>query len=335
MTNAVLDWLAQRAEAPAPDKFAQVTEICAGIERASKLLITRAFRSDLRRYAGELDRKRSPRRQRRHFLVDPAEVREKIANETEVSPDVIAEAWERPDLMPLYRSIGLDRGGSIGLDDLEPEHIGAIAWYMTVELADLDDDGRVRLLSDCEDGGRRYPGAPLPDQRCKGRQLRQLAVDDVRDAWELITAGMPAADIEPEQRKAMKSPHGIRISARALAYQANALERRWRNDECHCPGREDIANAWDLRGHDDGCRCLRAWVSVDTARRAVRKLTAEGAFVRTAAPYLRREGHTAVGVPAAYWIPAGAGWHEYAETGVARRRTRRPSKARRRLEKAA
>jgi hypothetical protein len=313
---------------------AQVTELCAGIEIASKNLITRAFRSDLQRYASELRQKPTRTRQRRRFLDSPAELREKIADETEVQVDVIAETWERPELMALYRRIGIEHGGSVGLDDLEAEEIGAIAWYMTVELADYDQEtGRVRLLSDCEDGGRRYPGAPLPDKRCMGKQLRGLAVEDVRDAWELITFGMPAAEIEPEQRKAMRSPHGIRISARAMAYQANALERIARNDECKCPGRADVAFAWELKGHDEGCRCLRAWVSVDTARRAIKTLTAEGVFVRTAAPYLRREGHTAVGIPAAYNVAPDAGWHAYADRGAPRRR-RRPKAPRKLLEAA-
>jgi hypothetical protein len=356
--TAVVDWPADPAAyglgGPALPSFgitekvkAQVSEISSGIEIASRNLYTRRFHSDLRRYAWELRIRPSRTRERRRFLADPAEIAGKIADECGDSPDVIAESWEHPEIMPLYRALGTAPGAAIRIDDIPAEHVGDIAWMMAVELADVDDDGdTIRLLSDCDQAGRNYPGAPVADARCKGRQLRGRAVDDARQVWELIVAGTPPGYIPPEQRKRMRSPHGIRLSARMMAYQCNAIEKQRRNAECQCPGRDFGTPAWELRGHDDGCPCLRAWVSVDTARRAIKALTADGVIVRTRPAYLMREGHTAVGMPAAYampldaaWksfgIPGDAGWHGYAAAGSPRPRHRPSSPTRRRLEKAA
>jgi hypothetical protein len=311
-----------------PSVKAQVSAFCMGIERDTSSKTTGAYRCDLQKLASELRVKSSPSRIRRHYLADPAEQSAKLIEETGfdslgriVEPP--REQWARPQAMGLYQRLMMRAPGLPSVMDYEGDDLRHLAWMLSVELLDIDDDGRIHLLSDSGlPDQRRYTGAPVEDKRAAIG--RTHAAEDVQafvlEVWRLIADGRPPMDIDGDHRAEMTTKNGLRMSGRMMTYQANKLLAARIDANCNCLGRDLVRHAWDLADHGEGCAGRERWLSVDVVRRAIRDLMASGDLVRSDPAYLTRRGHTECRIPAAYEIPADAGWHAY----VKHRRTRRP-----------
>ena len=312
---------------------AQVSEICIGIkigtervqarqERMSLVNTTGAFRRDLRKYAAETLAKASTTRARRHYLTDDAERRTKLIDETGfdttgalVEPP--AEQWARPQAMTLYHKLMLAAPGQPSVDDYAIGDLKHLAWMIEAELLDIDADGRIHLLSDVVlPTQRRYPGSPVLDDKKAGQGYTHTAEDVqhfVLEVWEMIADGHPPMDINGDYRDEMTTKNGLRMSGRTLTYQCNKLLAARIDARCNCLGRDQVKYAWDLPDHGKGCAGRERWLSIDVVRRAIRELMESGDLHRTDEAHLTRRGHTEHRTPAAYAIPADAGWHRYAK----------------------
>ena len=336
------------AKAPAADWTpvkAQVREMCAGIEiadtrraRRKHLSITDTYRSDLLKYAAEVQAKPAPSRSYRHYLTDQAERRVKLIAETGFDLTGIMceppqEQWARPSAMTLYARLMAADPGKPTVRDYDLADLQHLAWMTEAELVDVDADGRIHLLSDeVKPEQRKYPGAPVADDRA--RVGRTHTSDDVQglvlEVWEMIRDGHPPLDIPDEYRKEMTTGCGLRISGRLIAGQVNRLIAARIDARCNCLGRDLVRNAWDLPDHGEGCQGRERYLSVEVVRRAIRQLMIDGHLNRTDSAHLTRRGHTEHRIPAAYEIPADAGWHAYAARSKRPRRKPR-SKLRDRL----
>lgn len=318
---------------------AQVREICTGIKMGNarvasrrtlekRVSVTRAFRSDLLKYAAETRLKPSLTRDLRHYLTDPAERDRKLVDETGFNTlgemvEPPQQQWERPQAMTLYHRLMVRDSGATTVDDHEIEELQHLAWLIGANLAEVDEDGRIQLLSDTsEPDQRRYSGAPVNDDRAGiGRTHTAADVQHfVMEVWNMIVDGHPPMDIGGEYRQEMTTKRGLRMSGRMMTYQCNKLLAARIDANCNCLGRDQVVNAWDLPDHGQACAGRERWLSIDVVRRAIRELMEAGELTRTDEAYLTRRNHTEHRVPAAYAIPADAGWHEY----VTRRRTKRP-----------
>jgi hypothetical protein len=321
---------------------AQAREIHIGLELGNRRIADRpktdAKRRDLRRFGPEVSRDRYGQHDRRHWLTDRRERLGKLRDETgfdsrgELAEPPL-EQWTRPDAMPLYHRLMLGDDGAASVDLFTGEDLTRIAWLTDEALLDVTSDGRIHLLSDCDQvQRRRYPGAPVSDAQAKlGRNLAGRLYDLVRGAWAAIVAGRPGADIDVEHRRRMRSKYGVRISIAQLTYQVNRAEHAARSLACSCMRDDGTKPEITERGHAEGCPCNDKWASRDAVLRTVHDLMDAGEMQRTDDSYMTRVGHTVIGVPAAYHVPADAGWHAYAAAGSPVRRHRKPSKLRRSL----
>lgn len=326
---------------------AQVREICTGIKQANKSLSTRALRVDLRKYAAEVLLKPPLTRDLRHFLTDPAERDLKLIDETgfNMLGEMVEpphQQWERPEAMTLYHRLMLRDSGAVTINDLGAADLQHVTWMIGRTLVEIDDAGRILLLSDeVLPDETRYQGAPAKGKiMINGRLVERASIGQthtseevqkfVLQVWQMIVDGHPPMDIGGEYRQEMTTGRGLRMSGRMMTYQCNKLHAAWMDANCNCLGRDQVAHAWELADHGEGCAGRKRWFSVDVIRRAIRELMESGALTRTDEAYRTRRNHTAHRVPAAYEIPADAGWHAY----VTRRRTkhpRRPSALEKRL----
>lgn len=327
MSNAVLDWLSRRPDTLDLDTSSQVREICIGIKTANSLKTTGALRADLRKYGAEVRAKPSLSRGLRHILTDPAEQTRKLIDETGFNmlgemvepPD---QQWERPQAMTLYHKLMFADPGQLTVGDHQRADLGHLAWMVQSDLAEIDDAGRIWLLSDeVLPDQTRYPGAPVEGARASvGRTHTAADVQHfVMEVWNMIVDGHPPMDIGADYKQEMTTKRGLRMSGRMMAYQCNRLLAARIDANCNCLGRDQVKHAWDLPDHGEGCAGRERWLSVDVIRRAIRELMEAGELTRTDEAYLTRRKHTEHRVPAAYAIPADAGWHAYAK----RRRTHR------------
>lgn len=314
---------------------AQVREICIGIKEGTarvragqRVKTTHAFRADLLKYAAEIRAKPSLSRSLRHYLTDPAEQQRKLVDETGfnmlgemVEPP--EQQWDRPQAMTLYARLMLRDPGSPTVDDYKIEELQHLSWLVGHDLAEIDDDGRIHLLSDeVLPDESRYHGAPakgavmhmgkLVDRASIGQTHKAEEVEDfVMQVWQMIVDGHPPMDIGGEYRQEMTTKRGLRMSGRMMTYQCNKLHAAWMDANCNCLGRDQVEHAWDLPDHGEGCAGRKRWFSVDVIRRAIRSLMEAGKLTRTDEAFLTRRNHTEHRVPAAYEIPADAGWHAY------------------------
>jgi hypothetical protein len=328
---------------------AQVREICAGIEMSKtrisarralqkRVSFTDTYCADLRKYAAEVQSKPSASRSCRHYLTDQAERRVKLIDETGfdlsgVMCEPPQEEWARPSAMGLYHRLMLRDPGSATIREFDVDDLQHLAWLVDAELADITDDDRVHLLSDpVLPEQRKYPGAPVPDDRARIGLTH--AAEDVQglvmEVWGMIRDGHPPMDIPTEHRREMTAGAGLRVSGRLIAAQVNRLIAARIDARCNCLGRDQVRNAWDLPDHGEGCQGRERYLSVEVVRRAIRQLMVDGTLTRTDSAHLTRRGHAEHRIPAAYEIPADAGWHDYATRGRAPRRKPR-SKLRDRL----
>jgi hypothetical protein len=332
-----------------PAVKAQVREICIGIKMGTarnarrlaveeRLSITRAFRSDLLKYATEVRVKPSLSRDLRHYLTDSAERDRKLIEETgfNILGEMVEppqQQWDRPQAMTLYARLMVRDDGAMTIEDYDAGDLQHLAWMIGHDLAEVDGDGRIHLLSDsAEPDQRRYSGAPVNDDRAGVGQTH--AAEEVQgfvmQVWAMIVDGHPPMDIGGDYREEMTTRRGLRMSGRMMTYQCNKLHAAWMDANCNCLGRDQVAHAWDLPDHGQGCAGRKRWFSVDVIRRAIRALMESGQLTRTDEAYLTRRNHTAHRVPAAYEIPADAGWHAYV-THRRTRRVKRPSALQKRL----
>lgn len=327
---------------------AQLREICTGIkigtERATtrrvlekRVSITRALCSDLLKYAAELRAKPSLTRDLRHYLTDPAERDRKLVDETgfNILGEMVEppqQQWDRPQAMTLYQRLMLRDSGATTISEYGTEDLQHLSWMIGNDLAEIDDDGRVFLLSDeVLPDESRYNGAPAQGKiMINGKLVERASIGQTHTAeevqsfvmqvWQMIVDGHPPMDIGGEYRQEMTTKRGLRMSGRMMTYQCNKLHAAWMDANCNCLGRDQVVHAWDLPDHGQGCAGRKRWFSIDVIRRAIRALMEAGELTRTDEAYLTRRNHTEHRVPAAYEIPADAGWHRY----VTRRRTKRP-----------
>lgn len=318
---------------------AQVREICAGIEMGTarvaarralekRVSITGTYRCDLLKYAAQVQGKPTLKRASRHYLTDEAERRVKLIDETGFDLTGImceppAQEWERPSAMTLYSKLMVRAPGAPSVNDYEAEDLRHLTWMVSIELVDIDEDGHIHLLSDePEHDARKYSGAPVNDDRA--RVGRTHTAEDVQhfvmEVWNMIVDGRPPIDIGGDYRQEMTTKRGLRMSGQMMTFQCNKLLAARMDANCNCLGRDQVRNAWDLPDHGEGCAGRERWLHVEVVRRAIRDLMVSGELTRTDEAYLTRRNHTAHRVPAAYAIPADAGWHRYAT----RRRTRHP-----------
>lgn len=338
---------------------AQVSEMCAGIdiatsrrEQVKRVSIYGTFRRDLLKYAAEVQGKPSPSRQRRHRLGDQRERRAKLIDETGYDLTGILceppeEQWVRPQAMPLYHRLMVRDPGLPSVNDYEGEDLRHLAWMTEAELLDITEDGHIWCLSDVDPPGNNYPGAPVTGKIMIGGKPRDKAgighthhgeeVEElVLEVWQMIVDGNPVADIPAEYRKEMTTAAGIRISGRTITAHCNRLLAARLDRECNClndghaRGLVGDGAAWDIADHGQGCRGRYRWLHVEVVRRAIRNLMDDGMLVRTDSAHLTRRGHTEHRIPAAYEIPADAGWRDYAARAP-RTRHRRWSSLRKRL----
>lgn len=311
---------------------AQVSAKCIGIEEAEwarpghRVKTTGAFRADLRKYADQIREKPSLSRGLRHYLTDPAERSAKYLAETGcdtlgrlVEPPM--EYWAQPGAMGLYDKLMAADPGRPSVDDYAIGDLQHLAWMIGADLVEIDNVGRIHLLSDeTLPDLRRYTGGPVDDARAAiGQTHTAVEVQGfVMQVWNMIVDGHPPMDIAGDYRQEMTTKRGLRMSGRMMTYQCNKLHAAWMDANCNCLGRDQVVHAWDLPDHGEGCAGRKRWFSIDVIRRAIRALMEAGELTRTDEAYLTRRNHTQHRVPAAYEIPADAGWHGY----VTRRRTR-------------
>lgn len=312
---------AAKPAAPSWDPVkAQVREMCAGIEQSKRSLFNGTHRRDLLKVAAELQAKPSSDRQQRYCLTDQAERRVKLITETGYDTAGILveppqEEWERPRAQTLYHKLMVRQPGKPSVNDYEGEDLYHLMWMLGAELVDIDEDGRIYLLSDpAEPNLRKYTGFPLPDARASiGRtHIAEVVERDVLEVWQMIVDGHPPMDIPGDYRQEMSTARGLRISGRMITYQCNKLLAARMDAECSCLGRDLVKFAWELPDHGEGCRGRERGYHVEVVRRAIRHLIELGKLVRTDSAHLLRRGHADRRIPAAYEIPADAGWHAYA-----------------------
>jgi hypothetical protein len=331
---------------------AQVNAFCGDIKTANALKIT----STKRRYLQELadaqrDDKPSRTRAQRHRMISAQEIGEKYQAETGFNllgamAEPAQEQWERPQAQTLYWKLCVRSPGKPSVADYEGADLHHLAWMAEAELVDIDGEGTIWLLSDCEDTSRRYPGAKVLDERAKkGRTWTADEVDAmVAYAFEQLEAGTPLVPLSADQVREMDCKAGIRFSSHEAARQVNAgILAPDRDARCQCRGRAGVEHAWELLDHDNpDCPCRHRWIHVESARRSIARLKeADGPLNRTQNTYVTRRNHSEYRVAAAYEIAPDAGWHAYAEE--TRKMPKAPrkvparalSKARRQLEKAA
>lgn len=322
----------------------QVSAFCGDIRTANAFKYSSTKRAYLRKLAAAVQEDSSPTRGRRHRMITGAEITEKYTAETGL--DLLGrtvqppeEPWTRPRASQLYARLCLREAGKPTIADYEGDDLGHLAWLVEEELADVDDDGRIWLLSDADDASRRYPGAGPCDDRAKiGRTWTADEADGmVLYAWDRITAGSPLVPLTADQVREMDCKAGIRFSAHEAARQVNAgIIGPDMDARCHCTGRDLVEHAWDLLDHDrDDCPCRHRWMHVESARRALARLKDKGgAMVRTQNTYVTRRNHTEYRVAAAYEVAADAGWHELAAAArLVPPRTRKPGRAQRRARR--
>lgn len=322
---------------------AQVSAICAGVKEATERIrranITGTFRRDLLKYAGEVQSKPTPSRQRRHRIGTEGEKRSKLIAETGfdlagIMCEPPAEQWARPEAQTLYHKL-MQRGpGAPSVTDYEGEDLRHLAWMLEAELLDITEDGRIWLLSDTDEPGNSYPGAPVSADRARiGRTHHAEDVQAlVMEVWQAILDGTPLMDIPAEYRREMTTAKGIRLGGRLITAHCNRLLAARLDRACSCLGRGMVGdgNAWDLPDHGENCPGRYRWLHVEVVRRAIRELVKSGELHRTDGAILTRKGHTEHRIPCAYGIPQDSGWHRYAEQAP-RTRRRRISPLRKRL----
>jgi hypothetical protein len=329
----------------------QVSEICTGIEigtararakqqREELINTTCALCSDLRQYGADIRLRPSLSRTLRHRLTDPVETTTKYIDETGFNTigemvEPPQQQWSRPQAMILYSRLVVGTPGRHTINDLNIEELWNLLWMLQNDLAEIDEDDRIWLLSDeALPDERRYPGFLMDDKRASiGRTHTAEDVQDfVMQVWNMIVDGHPPMDIGGEYRQEMTTKRGLRMSGRMMTYQCNKLLVARIDANCNCLGRDLVEHWWDLPDHGTGCAGRERGLSVDVVRRAIRELMKAGELDRTDEAILTRRNHTVHRVPAAYAIPSDAGWHRY----VTQRRTRHPkpkSALEKRLEK--
>jgi hypothetical protein len=308
-----------------PVMFPQVNTKCGSEKTApdntiGSLVYTSTLRSDLLRYAAEVQSKTSPSRMRRHRLSDGTERRVKLINETGfdlagIMCEPPQETWARPDAQPVYHRVMRADPGRANINEYTGPDLRHLAWMVEAELVDIEADGSIWPLSDVELTDRRYPGAPVGDARARiGRTHTAERVEElVMTVFDAIKDGNPVYDIPAEWRREMAGKKGgIRISARMFTGHVNRLLSAEIDAACNCLGRDLTQSAWDLPDHGINCPGQQRYLHVEVVRKAVARLVKSGDLDRISGAILTRKGHTEHRIPCAYAIPADAGWHKYA-----------------------
>lgn len=233
-------------------------------------------RSDLRE-------QRKPKRRER--LADPAARYRKLSVETgrthPVTGDLLPpiEPWTGPDGSRLaFARVARAADGAYTLDDLDFEFV---TWGVTEELLEVDGDSRVHMLSDASaPAGRKYPGAPVRDERAGiGRQLRHRAVMPVFRAVAAFLAGKVRGKL-----------------GRRGKWRAGGLELR--DADICAAANKDIAKSLAL----DGYRFL----SLSACRRVVKMLLKTGLLTEAEPPRHTRFRRSWMTIPRVFTLPESA-----------------------------
>lgn len=175
---------------------------------------------------------------KRHVLTDPAEIRKKHAIEMgfnwltgQMLPAPL-EPWTGPaGSERIYNQ--LMRRGPSRLQDYSGPDLAVIEWLTDEELAAIvpgDDGMRIVPLSDGKASEqRKYPGAPVSDERAKiGRQLRGNLEGIVLSALFNLSSGRT---VRRGRRRTggLHAADGIPITGAQVAAEANAIKARRRD----------------------------------------------------------------------------------------------------------
>lgn len=270
---------AERAELCALiTESAQFRALCARRTATADFMV--AKRSELRKRTGQS--------RRRHVIDDPGERMRKLAIETgyDIRHDLFLKAPLEPWTSPVpvagmraYSDLMRGRPGADLLESWSGERLAELEWMRDEQLVTITEDRlRVVPLSDeAPRDNRKYPGAPVVDALARiGRQLRG-------HARGIIGAAFANACIR-RTRKRGKQPGrltaaGIQLAARELCEEANRIKAR----------RPDL----------DEYRYL----SVDTCRRVIRELLADGLLTEAEPPRAVREGRSWKTIPRTFEVP--------------------------------
>lgn len=192
---------------------------------------------DLQEYAG-----RQPRD--RDVLLDSAERLRKLCIETGTDPrtgrrrHAPLEPWTGPrGSVLMYANIMRDPDGTHNVSGYSGDGLAALEWMREERLISIGTAGEIHALSDAKaEQGRKYPGAPVPDQRAGiGKQLGDNMEGLVTSALFNLSGGRT---VRPARRKAKRlgaacSADGTPITGAQVAEEVNAIKARRRDlDEC-------------------------------------------------------------------------------------------------------
>ena len=191
------------------------------------------------------------------------------------------EPWDQPAAQPVYARIR--RADTITVDDFTPLDLEHLRWLEGQQLIGIDPDGTVLMLDDPEGKkSRRYPGAGIPDKQAAiGKQLRDLADPFVLAAFSNLSRGKPVSRIPAKVLAELIVHNGIKVPARLICQEANALMRKRR----------------DLDEYK--------FLSVDTCARVLKRLREAGDLTEVEKPRAVRTNRQWIAIPRVYAIPEG------------------------------
>ena len=239
-------------------------------------------------------RKQTGMHRRRHVVTDPAERMRKLAIETgyDIRHDLFLKAPLEPWTSPhpvvgqrAYSDLMRARPGADLLESWSGERLAELEWMRNEQLVTISEDRlRVLPLSDqSARDGRKYPGAPVPDELAGyGRQLRDRADELIVQAVENLCAGKSAGRRPRRLPPGLIVSDGARLTAARICEEANLIKA----------ARPDL----------DEFRYL----GVETTRRRIRDLLRAGLLTELEPPRAVREGRSWKTLARKFERPPGA-----------------------------